>query len=413
LTVKAATLLRGRHGCVGLAERLSGFSAFFTHGEHLVPVVRDIVPLSAFILSPDRVWSEPSDGGMSHAAFPFVLTNPYNNGTHNGLGTFLYENTRVSALRLQIVQETRAAAWATCDGWGQAPLTYTPGPIANAEVVRAQLAAELQHETPIQPWSALPAASGTLALEGFNGDTAPEDVSASGLIIDGVLYLQDCETRAGPFPYCRHRRHGAYSVTKSLSAAVALLRLAQLYGEQVFDLKVTDYVTVTATHNGWERVTFGDALNMATDIGDSAPQREPNEPLADEHKPKMDQFGWARTAREKLDISFSYGKYAWGPGEVLRDNSTHTFILAAAMDSFRKRQAGQQAHLWDMVVADVLRPPGIFHAPMLHTQETDGGRGIPFLYVGFYPTIDDVAKLTMLLQNGGRHQGQQLCMRPN
>jgi hypothetical protein len=94
LTVKAPTLMRGRHGCVGLAESLSGFSvAFFTHGEHLGPVVRDVVPHAAFLLSPGRVWSEPGDEGMPRAAFPFVLTNPYDNGTHNGLATFLYDDS--------------------------------------------------------------------------------------------------------------------------------------------------------------------------------------------------------------------------------------------------------------------------------------------------------------------------------
>ena len=407
LTVTAPTLLRGRHGCVGLGESLSGFSvAFFTHGEHLVPVVRDVVPLSAFILSPGRVWSEPGDGGMSRAAFPFVLTNPYNNGTHNGLATFLYDDTRVSALRLQIVQET--TPWAKYDGWGQASLTYAPGPIADEEAIRAQFVSELQQATPIQPWSALPAAAASRWLESFDGDTASEDVSASGFIIDGVIYLRGCETRAGPFPYCRHMRHGVFSVTKSLGAAVALLRLAQTYGEQVFDLKIKDYVSVTATHDGWERVTFADALNMATGVGDFAPQRQPNQPFADENKPKMGRWMRARTAREKLDISFSYDKYSWGPGEVLRYNSTQTFVLAAAMDSFLKRQAGPTADLWNTVVAEVFQPLGIFHAPMLHTQEAEGKRGLPHLLHGLYPTIDDVAKLTTLLQQGGQHQGQQL-----
>jgi CubicO group peptidase (beta-lactamase class C family) len=113
-------------------------------------------------------------------------------------------------------------------------------------------------------------------------------------------------------------RHGVFSVTKSLGAAVALLRLAQTYGEQVFDLKITDYVPVTATHDGWERMTFADTLNMATGVGDLAPQRQPNQPFADENRPKMGRFIRARTAKEKLDISFSYGKYAWGPKEMLR-----------------------------------------------------------------------------------------------
>ena len=78
------------------------------------------------------------------------------------------------------------------------------------------------------------------------------------------------------------------------------------------------------------------------------------------------------------------------------------------MDSFLKRQAGPTAHLWDMVRSDVFQPLGLFHAPMLHTQEADGGRGIPHLAHGLYLTIDDLAKLTTLLQNGGQHQGQQL-----
>jgi hypothetical protein len=72
------------------------------------------------------------------------------------------------------------------------------------------------------------------------------------------------------------------------------------------------------------------------------------------------------------------------------------------------RQAGPQAHLWDMVVAEVFRPIGVFHLPTLHTLEADGGRRIPHLEAGFYPTIEDVAKLTTLLQNGGAHQGQQI-----
>ncbi len=203
-------------------------------------------------------------------------------------------------------------------------------------------------------------------------------------------------------------RHGVFSVTKSLGAAVALLRLAQTYGEYVFDLKIKDYVPVTASHDGWERVTFADALNMATGVGDLAPVRQPNQPFADENKPKMGRWMRARTAREKLAISFSYGKYEWGPEEVLRYNSTQTFVLAAAMDSFLKRQAGPTADLWNTVVAEVFQPLGIFHAPMLHTQEAEGKRGLPHLLHGLYPTIDDVAKLTTLLQQGGQHQGQQL-----
>ena len=187
-----------------------------------------------------------------------------------------------------------------------APDLY-PGSHRARGAVRAQFAAELQQQTPIRPWSALPVASGAPWLERFDGDAAPDDISASGVIVDGVLYLRGCETRAGPYPYCRHMRHGVFSVTKSLGAAVALLRLAQTYGDQVFELKIKDYVTVTAAHDGWERVTFGDALNMATGIGDNAPQREPNQPFADDitpNRPPIVQWHGPGRPSDKLDVSF-------------------------------------------------------------------------------------------------------------
>jgi hypothetical protein len=155
--------------------------AFFTHGEHLVPVVRDILEPPGMIRSPGRVWSEPGDGGMPRASLPFVLTNPDDNTTRNGLATFLYDDTRVSALRLQVVQEN--VPWRDkFDAWGQAAMTYTPGPIPNEAALQAQFAVELQQQTPIRSWSALPAASGAPGLEGFDG---PHTMFVSA---DGGLY---------------------------------------------------------------------------------------------------------------------------------------------------------------------------------------------------------------------------------
>jgi hypothetical protein len=54
----------------------------------------------------------------------------------------------------------------------------------------------------------------------------PEFWRVTGRIIDGAVYLQGCQTCAGPYHYCRQVRHAVPSVTKSLGAAVTLLRLA-------------------------------------------------------------------------------------------------------------------------------------------------------------------------------------------
>ena len=79
--------------------------------------LRDILqPPGTIILSPGKVWSEPGDRGMSRASFPFVLVDQSSNEAHNGLASFLYDDTRVSALRLQVVQETAGMGKSSISG---------------------------------------------------------------------------------------------------------------------------------------------------------------------------------------------------------------------------------------------------------------------------------------------------------
>ena len=374
LTVAVSSLAGENRGCAAMPRATPAFSvAFFTQGEHLVPAVRDFVPTAGtLLLSPGRVWSEPGDGGMSRASFPFALVNPMNNATLNGLATFLFDDTRVSALSVQVVQET--VPWAKVDLWGQIAMTYAPGPVADEPALRAAFAEELRRQTPIRPWSALGA---TPALAAFDGDAAPADISANGLVVDGILYVRGCHTRYGPFPYCRDMRHGVFSVTKSAAGAVALLRLAQKYGDAVLGEKLVDYLPAGGAHASWSGVTFADALGMATGIGNEGRERD-GSIYADENRSKMIRWvGQRKTAKEKLEGALDYGKYSWGPGEVLRYNSTQTFVLAAALDAYLKRREGPNAHLWDLVRNEVFRPIGIAHAPKMHTLEADGSRGVP------------------------------------
>jgi CubicO group peptidase (beta-lactamase class C family) len=395
---------------VGDQAFFPGFSAeFFTHDEYLVPVQRDILPANGnsrywnTILSPGKAWSEPADGGLSRASFPFLLVAPQSNEAHNGVATFLYDQETVSSLYLQVTQET--AAWNRTDFWGQSTMQYLPGHLDNADELGAAFAEELSQQTPIRPWSDLADDHDPNLLATFNDRFHPWDTSASGLILDGTIYLQPCLTRYGEYPYCRYMRHGVFSVTKSMGAAVAMLRLAEKYGEEIFDLKIAEYVEITAAHAGWNEVTLGDALNMATGIGDD-PNLEGM--TAEEDQPRFSRFLEARSAEEKLDVCFSYGSYPWGPGEVARYNSINTFVLSMAMTNFLKTKEGPDADVWDMVREEVYRPIGIQHAPIMRTHERDGRKGIPIFGYGLYPTIDDVAKIAALFHNGGRSEGQQL-----
>jgi hypothetical protein len=386
-----------------------GFSAsFFAYAGHLVPVEREILASAGesywdIILSPGRVWSEPGDGGLSRASFPFALVSNESGGAHNGLATFVYDGARVSSLRLQVVQET--APGLTADFWGQAAMSYTPGALDDRAGLEAAFADELEAQFPVRPWSDLEAQFPWVSLGMWPGNLFATDLSAAGVILADNLYLQPCFTRYGPFPYCREMRHGLYSVTKSMGAAVALLRLAQKYGDGVFDLKIADYVQATASHDGWKDVTFADALNMATGVGDVD---DPARFAADEETDKFIRFMEAESTADKLQICFSYGKYLWQHGEKARYNSINTFVLSAAMQSYLKSKEGPEADIWDMVLEEVYRPIGIFHAPILRTVEPDGSRGIPVFGYGLYATVDDIAKVAELYQDGGQHDGEQL-----
>jgi hypothetical protein len=386
---------------------------FFTHGKYLVPVLRETVhnfsnrSYWCIIISPGTVWFELGDNGMSRASFPFTLVNEHFNVAHNGLATFTFDETRVSSIFFQITQETSPPSKG--DFWGFTAMKYKPHQLKNKSELASRFAEEKRNQIPILPFSIIGKNVDAGLLEAFNKGIKKEEISASGLIWNDKLYLQPCHTRHGVYPYHRYMRHGAYSLTKAMGALITLLRIAEKYGEDVFNLEVSDYLEIKADHDGWNSVTFADALNMATGVGDHMPERvDPNVMQGDEDQPKFLRFLRAKSRTEKMNIAFSYGDYPWGPGEVARYNSINIFILSAAMDRFLKSKEGPDADIWDMVLNEVFQPIGIFYAPIMRTIEPDGSQGLPIFGYGLYPNVDDVAKLSILLQNNGRHQGRQL-----
>lgn len=405
ITIEAHDIPRFQYGCPG--EPLASpewVLDFVTDGDRLVPRVRGLmVPgdgdsMMRMIVSPGRVWREPADDGWSRAAFPFVWTTTDVNDAHNGLATFLFNARTVSALRLQIVQETEPGRpWTAA---AQISLRYRAGPVPDGDRIRARFAQERRAAWPIRPLSDLAQAVPPALLADFAGTWAGDDVSAGGLVLERQIHALPCRTRFGDFPYCRHMRHAAYSVTKSMGAALTLLRLAQKYGAGVLDLKVIDYIDVPARGNGWDQVTFADALNMTVGVGSRAGRK------------RAGRWRQAGSRDARLALALTAPDDPWGPGERMRYDGLHTFTLTAAMEAFYRQRQGPQADLWDMMREEVLEPIGVFHAPLRRTTEADGRRGTPIFAYGLYPTLEETAKIAGLLQNGGGHDGRQLLYAP-
>jgi hypothetical protein len=392
--------------------------AFFTRKDDLVPVSRDVIRYGStdkgrsywdVIVQPGRVWSEAGDEGWSRASFPFALVHSIEGETHNGLATFLYNDKQVSNLRFQVVQQTSPyyiVEYFTA--WGQARASYRPGGIADLPQLQQDYDAELADSFPMADWAKLEAEVGAEALADFESAMKQDEVLVSGLVHNGTLYHKPCESAAGPLPYCGRMRFGVWSVTKAAANAAALLRLAQKYGPEVFDAKVSDYVKGTAEHDGWNEVTFGDALNMATGVGFGTTTRDPNN-ISDGYL-EGNYAAWyeAKSEADKVAETLKSPDLPWGPGEVARYRDQDMFLLGVAIEEFLRAKEGPEADLWAMLVEEVYRPIGIHHAPTNRTIEPNGGPGQAIMAYGYYPTLSDLAKIAQLYHQRGQHDGKQI-----
>lgn len=396
---------------------------FISDDEHLVPVQRGILTAEdgdsfwQLQVSPGLVWSEENDQGMSRASFPFVLTSIIENETYNGVATFLYDDDSVSSLRYQVVQQlspfmiqTRFVAA------GRTKISYQRKS-TGAQILR-DYEVELEDRLTWKNWGELEEKYGAELFANFDSGIDPALTVTSGLVIDGEVYVRSMNTPYGPYPFPREMRHGVWSVTKTAAGMLTLLRMAQKYGDEVLDYRIRDYLDVTAAHDGWEHVTFRNAMSMATGIGTGTLNIDPNiigtgDASNPSNKAGFDDYmAWylEPTLAGKLDEVFKIPSYPWGPGEHARYRDRDIFTLSAALESLYREKEGEDADLWHMMVDEVYRPIGIHHISMTRTRELRG-LGTPILAWGLYVSIDDIAKIAMLLQEGGAHDGVQLLSR--
>lgn len=382
----------------------------------LLPVNRDMIILPdsnsfwQMQVSPGRVWSEPGDKGWSRASFPFFLTSIIENETYNGIATFLYNDDSVSQLRYQIVQQLTpfmVETWFVAAG--QLEVGFAAASLDGEALIR-NYEQELQDRLVWRDWSELEDKFGAELLADFNSGIDPKLVATSGLIIDNEVFVHSMATPYGDYPFPREMRHGVWSATKTLAGLVTLLRMAEKYGDEVLDYKIKDYVNVTATHDGWDNVTFRHALSMATGVGTGTEEISPNNISDGYIYSDFDAYkDWwfTPTNKEKLRYLFMVPNHPWGPGEVARYRDRDIYLLAAAMDGLYRQKEGENADMWQMMLDEVYAPLGIHHMPQNTTIETDRP-GVPLLGWGIYVSIDEIGKIAGLLQNEGMHDGVQL-----
>jgi hypothetical protein len=382
--------------------------SFFTAGQQLVPTTENVIRNGVLpgtrsywdvIVQPGRVWTQPGDRGWHRAAFPFALVNSIEGETHTGIAMLLYRGHRVSHVRFQVVQETSpydVAEYFTA--WGVSAASFRSG-VAHLRALRGRQRAAMAARLPERPWSALRRVADRAPLRAF---ATYSDVVEAAAVVDGTLYRTDCPTAAGPLPYCGNVRYGVWSVTKSAMLNVGLMRLAQKYGPGVLDAPVARYVPQARTA-GWRDVTLGDLADMASG---HAPAEDPTCYLCD-----YSRWYLAPSERQKTAEALDYARYV-EPGTQYNYRDQDAYLLGVAEEKLLQAREGRHASLWGMLRREVYRPLGILQAPTNLTVEPGShDPGHPMMAYGYYPTLDDLAKIAALYQHHGTWKGRQVLNR--
>ncbi len=377
---------------------------FISNDEALIPIQPEILLNTLqgedswnVLVGTGKIWHEAEDGAWCRASFPLTLTDSYIGQARNCVATFVYKDDSVSKVYLQCSQETADNNdHQVGDMRALLPATFKPKTYSDSQTVvenRKRLESE---RLPVYPLATIDADNKIGAY--FDKSIFTHAPTSLGAIVkDGIIYLHPPKTRHGLYPYPNEMRHAVYSVSKSMTGALALFYFAERYGAAVFDELITAYVPALTHLPEWQGVTFSHTLNMVTGTEGGEDAARMYEILVR-----------ARTAEEAINNIAMLGDKQGKPGEIFNYASTNLFVLSYALQNYVEKHEGKGIRYWDLVHENVLVPLGADDFTLLCTVEANGIKGIPLLAYGALPTLDHVAKIAGLFSNEGAYKGQQL-----
>lgn len=382
----------------GAAQHLPPFDfEFVQDGDRLLPVSRG--PIGGphanweWVLEPGRVWEQPGEDGYLRASIPFALQERNANCLHYGALTFAWRpDGATSQAAVQVAGET--CAYFSFDLTGFVRVLYEPRSVRARDAVVSAFHAEVVGRMPVFPIGQLARdfAGADPSQFGSALDIDPSDMTAFGFVIDGKHYASGCQTRSGSYPDCDVLPLPSYSTAKSLVAGLASMRL-ELLAPGSMATRIADVVPECKGET-WADVSLSDALNMATgNFGAAGADADEAADVtwsflrADNHAAKIAQACSAWTRKAKPGTRFAY-------------HTSDTYILGTALNAIWRKQTSASADFYADLLADpVWRPLGL-SPDIMSTRRTYDRVAQPFAGYGLTLHRDDVAKLTMFLNDG-------------
>ncbi len=383
-------------------------------GSHLIPADRGLrFTGDAYwnaIVGAGRIWSERGDDGRSRASLPVTLVERNQNCAYHGVVSFLFDGSATSPAAFQVTQET--CKYFKFDLWDAGPARFAAGVAPDAEAVAAAYAAEVAARIPVRPIDELrnDYPRSQVYPQSFGAGMDREHLTAYGIAFRGIHYAGPVRTRHGDYPYPEQIRLPSYSTAKTAFAGVALMRLAQLHGEEVARLPLRDYLP-KPPKDRWQGVTFEHLLDMATGhYWDPADQEDEKDTTTElnffviENQNRKLRGAMAFTTREP-------------PGQRWVYHTTDTYLLTYAMAEYVGRLTGatkkEPADLLGFVVDEIYRPLGLSAGALQAVRTDNRADGRPFGGYGMFWTPDDILKIANLLNVQRGKIGDRQVLHPD
>ena len=379
---------------------------FIQDNDVLIPVKRGPIPSNhtrwEYVLEPGRVWNEPNDNGFSRAAIPFSLVERNANCTHNGVLMFLFKTGgEISRVAMQISSET--CYYLQFDAFGLLNASYLPATIANKQAIISAYNDEIAQRLPTRPIASLSTDFPSINTEHFaigksSGNTR------TGLIFKGIHYTSNCPTRHGNYPYCDALNIPSYSTAKSVTAAIALMRIEQLFSGTA-NLPVSKYALNSGCQKtDWQGVSFGHLLDMSTGQYDSTDY------MADEDSAKIAPFFITSKHSNKLNYSCNAYQHKTQPGKTWVYHTSDSYLLGSVLNVYWRNLPGKQGQevFNDVLIKDIYTPLHLSQTALV-TRRSDDNFKQAFFGWGLTLIADDIAKLSIFLgADKGRLNNEQI-----
>ncbi len=352
-----------------------------------------------FMIHPGRVWKENSDNGLTRAALPFSLVITNENCTHNGLMTFLFDDSGIiSHVRYQVPNET--CYYYIIDMYGHIDAIYSPHAVSGASTVKTAFVNERLDMIPTRPYTDLAKEFGVDLNKFAASAQRSGDITSKAVYYNGYNYVWPCYTRAGHHPYCEYVMFPAYSTAKIWLAATAMMLIGK-NDPAVYSAKITDWVPEAPSR--WSNVTIENAIDMATGFYD-------NHDFIEDENTNGGSFAVARSKGEKTTIAFDlYPTQKASPGATFVYHTSDTFIATRALEAYHG------SDIWDYLWNSIYGPLDIGPDSRVVLRTWDNGgwnNGIAIGGYGLFYNHDTIAKITRFMnQDIGKVNGAQMLDR--